>query len=122
MWKSAGCFYIVLEQVCYFLFPEALSISEMCVLRECLPHSTNVDSAPFRQQLQACLRNLLVRARDSCLAKLKLQRSAASPPEEVLQMIGMEHTREIIVVQCIDISLIISLTADKTNIWVHRND
>lgn len=50
---------------------ESLQGWEIELLQECLQYNMNIDSAPFRQQLQSSLHNALVRARDSSLAALR---------------------------------------------------
>ncbi|XP_035236256.1 LOW QUALITY PROTEIN: thyroid adenoma-associated protein homolog [Anguilla anguilla] len=48
--------------------------AELSAVRGFLPLNLNCESAPFRQHLQVALRKLLVRLRDSCLARLKARR------------------------------------------------
>ena len=52
---------------------EALSLVEMELLQCSLPYNMNMDSAPFRQQLQTLVRTIVVRARDSALAWLRMR-------------------------------------------------
>ena len=44
---------------------------ELALLKAFIPQNLNSDSSPFRQHLQARVRKLLVRVRDSCLALLR---------------------------------------------------
>jgi len=62
---------------------EALTDSEIKLLKQGLPYNMNVDSAPFRQQLQTCLRQALDRGRDGAIAHLKTsqQRHATGQPD-----------------------------------------
>lgn len=62
---------------------EALTDSEITLLKQGLPYNMNVDSAPFRQQLQTCLRQALDRGRDGAIARLKTgqNRQAMGQPD-----------------------------------------
>ena len=51
----------------------------MRVLKLSLRHNLNVDSAPFRQQLQGHLRSLLARVRDGCYIMMKTIDNKGSP-------------------------------------------
>lgn len=59
-------------ELCLFLL-EPLSDTEIYLLKQALPYNMNIDEPPFRQQLQASLRQALARARDGSLAELKLK-------------------------------------------------
>ena len=58
---------------------EMLSPHEMALLKQALPLNVNVDNAPFRQQLQAHLKTVLVRARDGSFVALKELKKKTSP-------------------------------------------
>ena len=71
------------------LVTEALTDSEISLLKRGLPYNMNVDSAPFRQQLQSSLRHALDRGRDGALAKLKTVQCHLTPcPHDVASFIG----------------------------------
>ena len=58
---------------------ELLSPHEMALLKQALPLNVNVDNAPFRQQLQAHLKTVLVRVRDGSFVALKELKTKTSP-------------------------------------------
>ena len=49
----------------------SLSASEFHLLKKYLPDGMNSDSAPYRRQMETCIRSLLIRARDSALVYWK---------------------------------------------------
>ena len=63
---------------------EPLSEAEIDLLRSSLPYNMNNDNAPFRQQIQSHLRTVLVRARDSVLAVLKLSKPKTKSDEKLV--------------------------------------
>ena len=70
---------------------EPLAEWELEALRKFLPLNMNMDNAPFRHQIQACLRHAMVRARDSSLAYLRTMNSQKDKSQAGLPP-GMLHT------------------------------
>ncbi|XP_053277676.1 thyroid adenoma-associated protein homolog [Pleuronectes platessa] len=54
---------------------ETPTTEEMSLMRMFIPQNLNLDSSPFRQHFQAGVKRFVVRIRDSCLARIRGQKS-----------------------------------------------
>lgn len=70
----------------FLAFSEAVTPDEFDLLKEFLPHNMTNDNAPFRQQLQASLRAMLTRLRDSAIAFVRVNKSEST--KETINALG----------------------------------
>ena len=88
---------LLVDEKCLLQFlTEPLAEWELEALGKFLPVNMNMDNAPFRHQIQACLRHAMVRARDSSLAYLKnmnsqKEKSQAGLPPEILRTLSKSY-------------------------------
>lgn len=69
---------------------DPLTSREISILKRFLPLNMNIDSPPFRKQLQTCLHSALVRVRDSSLSQLRQAARTGeqrSVPDDVISSI-----------------------------------